>query len=204
MRLTEIQESLCKDVKKGENQCHDLAVELESGIEDWWFQHQDNYPDIYVYICIKHAKMCCPKDHYGPECKKCHGYPDKICSNNGKCKGSGTRKGNGNCLCDKGYRGETCSDCAVGHYEAYRDENKVLCSSCHVSCAGGCKASGALNCQGGCKNGWQENGEEGCVDIDECKESEKYCPGNQFCINKDGNYSCLSKIDFFPPFFQLT
>ncbi|XP_034936135.1 cysteine-rich with EGF-like domain protein 2 [Chelonus insularis] len=192
VRLTEIQEGLCKGVLKGEAQCHELAEELESAIEEWWFNHQDSYPDIYVYICIKHSKRCCPKDHFGPECTKCTGYPDKVCNNNGRCKGSGTRKGNGQCSCDKGYAGDQCSECAVGHYESYRDENKLLCSSCHEACAKECKGAGAANCEGGCRKGWKETEDKGCVDINECLESEKYCPGNQFCINKDGNYSCLS------------
>ena len=30
------------------------------------------------------------------------GANGKICSGNGKCKGAGTRKGNGQCACDKG------------------------------------------------------------------------------------------------------
>ncbi|XP_015110384.1 cysteine-rich with EGF-like domain protein 2 [Diachasma alloeum] len=192
VRLTEIQENLCKDVKKGETQCHDLAMELENAIEEWWFSHQDAYPDIYSYICIEHAKRCCPKDHYGPECAECPGFPDKVCSNNGKCKGAGTRKGNGQCLCDKNYRGETCSECARGYYESYRDENKLLCSDCHPSCADGCTGGGPGKCQGGCKDGWRLVEKEGCVDINECLESKKYCPGNQFCVNKDGNYSCLT------------
>ncbi|XP_063980355.1 cysteine-rich with EGF-like domain protein 2 [Diachasmimorpha longicaudata] len=192
IRLTEIQENLCKDVKKSETQCHDLAAELENAIEEWWFSHQDAYPDIYVYICIKHAKRCCPTDHYGPECTKCPGFPDKVCNNNGKCKGAGTRKGNGQCLCDKNYRGETCSECASGYYESYRDENKLLCSDCHPSCAGGCTGGGPGKCQGGCKDGWTLVEDGGCVDINECLESQKYCPGNQFCVNKDGNYTCLS------------
>ena len=33
----------------------------------------------------------------------------QICSGNGKCKGDGTRKGNGKCACDSGYGGETCN-----------------------------------------------------------------------------------------------
>ena len=33
----------------------------------------------------------------------------QICSGNGKCKGEGTRKGNGKCACDTGYGGDTCN-----------------------------------------------------------------------------------------------
>lgn len=36
--------------------------------------------------------------------------------------------------------------------------------------------------------------EQGCFDTDECITSDKYCPGNQFCVNKEGGYTCLSKL----------
>lgn len=42
IRLTEIQESLCKDVDRGEDQCHALAETSEHLIEEWWQKHQDN------------------------------------------------------------------------------------------------------------------------------------------------------------------
>jgi len=65
----------------------------------------------------------------------------------GKCKGEGTRKGNGKCACDKGYSGENCSDCAINYYIAFRDETKLLCSPCHKACAeGGCSGAGAKGC----------------------------------------------------------
>ncbi|XP_011298434.1 cysteine-rich with EGF-like domain protein 2 [Fopius arisanus] len=192
IRLTEIQEHLCKDVQKGEIQCHDLAEELESIIEDWWFNQQDAYPDIHDYICIDQTKRCCPKNHFGPKCTKCPGFPDKVCNNNGKCKGAGTRKGNGQCLCDKNYAGETCTECAQGYYESYRDEDKLLCSICHPACANGCTGGGSAECQGECRSGWRLVENQGCVDINECLESKKYCPGNQFCVNKEGNYTCLT------------
>lgn len=191
VRLTEIQENLCKDVERGEDQCHTLAGELEQTIEDWWFHHQTENADIYTYICIEHTKTCCPKDHFGAACTPCQGFPDKVCSNNGKCKGSGTRKGNGQCACDRGYTSTNCEKCAFGHYESYRDENKLLCSTCHAACAGACKGAGPADCLESCKEGWQMMGERGCQDINECLQSKKYCPGNQFCVNKEGNYSCL-------------
>lgn len=62
----------------------------------------------------------------------------------GKCKGNGTRRGNGKCACHDGYTGESCNNCAVGYYESFRDENKLLCSICHVSCDAthGCTSAG--------------------------------------------------------------
>lgn len=189
-RLIEIQEHLCKEVERGETQCHVLAEELESKIEDWWFNHQQIYPDIYDYICIQQTKRCCPKDHFGPQCTPCPGFPDRICNNNGKCKGAGTRKGNGGCFCDKGYEGNNCSKCANGFYESYKDENKLLCSHCHAACDGSCKGPGPKNCEK-CTKGWYILDGQGCFDIDECIKSNEYCSKDQFCINKEGGYTCL-------------
>ncbi|KAG7199952.1 hypothetical protein KM043_014383 [Ampulex compressa] len=189
-RLTEIQEKLCTEIERGENQCHSLAAEVESRIEEWWFKYQDEYPDIYDYICIKELQRCCPKDHYGPQCTPCLGIPNNICTNNGKCKGAGTRKGDGTCACDRGYAGRLCAECASGYYESYKDENKVLCSQCHIACSDTCKGPGPKNCDK-CNNGWHMLDNRGCVDIDECLKSDTSCPGNQFCVNSEGSYTCI-------------
>ena len=70
------------------------------------------------------------------------GENGKVCSGNGKCKGSGTRKGNGACACDSGFVGETCNQCAHNYFLSYQDEEKTLCSPCHHSCNGDCSGSG--------------------------------------------------------------
>ncbi|KAL2723181.1 cysteine-rich with EGF-like domain protein 2 [Vespula maculifrons] len=190
VRLIEIQEHLCKEVERGKDQCHSIAEELENKIEEWWFKHQNTYPDIFDYLCIEQTERCCPKDHYGPQCIQCPGFPDNVCNKNGKCKGAGTRKGNGKCLCDKGYHGETCNDCAPGYYESYKDENKLLCSTCHAACNGSCKGPGPKDCEM-CSDGWYMIDGQGCFDINECLKSDESCPGNQFCVNKEGGFTCL-------------
>ncbi|XP_015598949.1 cysteine-rich with EGF-like domain protein 2 [Cephus cinctus] len=189
VRLTEIQEGLCKEVKEGQKQCHALAAESEQMIEEWWFRHQ-NRKDLFRFLCIEKTKRCCPENHYGPQCIPCAGYPNNICNKNGKCKGAGTRKGNGQCQCDQGYSGEDCSKCAPGHYESYRDGRIVLCSFCHSACDGSCKGPGPRDCEK-CAKGWQFLEGQGCLDINECVLGKKNCPGNQFCVNKEGGYSCL-------------
>lgn len=40
LRLTEIQEDLCKGSKYS-TQCHSLAEQVEEIIENWWFHKQD-------------------------------------------------------------------------------------------------------------------------------------------------------------------
>lgn len=136
--------------------------------------------------------MCCPDFHYGKSCAPCEGFPDNICHGNGKCKGSGTRKGNGKCLCDAGYTGDYCDSCADGFYETYRDEKKVLCSPCHVSCAGKCSNGGPASCES-CKEGYMENKDRdrGCTDVNECLMGKSPCSTLQFCVNTDGSYKCL-------------
>lgn len=97
--------------------------------------------DLQNWLCIESLKVCCPENYFGLECEPCPGYPD-VCSNNGKCKGAGTRKGNGLCICDTGYAGHNCSECADKYYVAYKDDKKLLCSKCHVSCDGPCTGAG--------------------------------------------------------------
>lgn len=136
----------------------------------------------------------------------------------GKCKGNGTRRGNGKCACAEGYAGENCNVCAQGYYESFRDENKVLCSLCHVSCEAehGCTTSGprgncydiisclakmtlSISIQLGCRvcsKGWVMEPERGgCVDADECAAPVRPCSSNQFCVNNEGSHSCLGKMN---------
>uniref|UniRef100_A0A1S4J1H5 DUF3456 domain-containing protein n=1 Tax=Culex quinquefasciatus TaxID=7176 RepID=A0A1S4J1H5_CULQU len=51
LRLIEIQERLCQDVGRGEDQCHQLAEDYESRIEEWWKQHQNDHPDLHRWLC---------------------------------------------------------------------------------------------------------------------------------------------------------
>lgn len=64
--------------------------------------------------------------------------------NAGKCKGNGTRRGNGKCACFESYQGDNCRECAIGYYESFRDDKTLLCSMCHVSCDSdnGCTGAG--------------------------------------------------------------
>ncbi|KAL1130167.1 hypothetical protein AAG570_013105 [Ranatra chinensis] len=190
VRLVEVQEHLCSDVDRGQQQCYRLAEEWEHKLEDWWFKHQKTSENLYKWMCIENIKHCCPENTYGPECKPCIGYPDNVCSNNGKCKGSGTRKGNGDCSCDNGYSGPKCEMCAKSYYEAYRDDEKLLCSKCHISCEHSCSVAGPIGCHD-CKAGWFKDQQRGCLDVNECL-NQNSCKTNEFCINKEGSYTCLA------------
>ena len=66
--------------------CYRLAEEWEQLIEEWWFKVQTQNVDLFKWLCIEKVRNCCPENHYGPECLPCEGYPNEICSNNGKCK----------------------------------------------------------------------------------------------------------------------
>lgn len=185
VRLTEVQEMLCREVSRGEDQCHQLADEHEGIIEEWWYKHQDEHPELFPWLCITKLEVCCPPNKFGPNCDLC-----SDCNGNGKCKGNGTRKGNGKCACDEGYTGEFCTDCSIGFYESFRDETKLLCSKCHQACGDdGCSAGGPKQCKS-CRKGWTFTPDSGCFDINECLTSN-ICKENQFCVNNDGSYSCL-------------
>ncbi|TRY68225.1 hypothetical protein TCAL_05218 [Tigriopus californicus] len=192
VRFVEIQERICKDLERGETQCHDNHHSWEDHLETWWkIQPMETRAPLKDWLCIETLKACCPEEHFGADCEPCF-MKDKdgvICSGNGKCKGSGTRKGNGKCACDRGYGGELCEKCAVGFYESYKDEDKALCSPCHKSCLGHCTGSGPKNCAA-CKGGYTMDKEHGCTDIDECLLSQP-CTGNKFCVNTEGTFQCL-------------
>ncbi|KAG8237903.1 hypothetical protein J437_LFUL017700 [Ladona fulva] len=164
IRLVEIQEKLCAGVGKGEDQCHSLASTHEDMIEKWWFELKKTEPDFHKWLCIDTLKVCCPLDHYGPDCKPCPGFPNRVCNKSGSCKGSGTRKGDGKCICSEEYTGDYCGECAPGGPKG--------CHSCK-------------------EEGWLMDSNRGCVDVNECLLREPVCQKNQFCVNSEGSYSCL-------------
>ncbi|KAL1493284.1 hypothetical protein ABEB36_011368 [Hypothenemus hampei] len=190
VRFVEIHEKLCSEVVEGKNQCYQLLEEYDEVLETWWFKKQDTKKDLFNYLCIETFQVCCPDLHYGKNCTPCEGFPDNVCHNNGKCKGSGTRKGNGKCLCDTGYLGDHCDTCADGFYESYKDDKKVLCSPCHNSCDGKCTKSGPDGCIK-CKAGYFETKVRGCTDVNECLMGKSPCAFSQFCVNTEGSFSCL-------------
>ncbi|XP_044765319.1 cysteine-rich with EGF-like domain protein 2 [Coccinella septempunctata] len=191
IRLTEIQENICSDVEEGKDQCYFIHEENDSILEEWWFHKQKEVPDIFEYFCINRLELCCPDYHFGKKCAPCEGYPDNICSNNGKCNGSGTRRGNGTCICNAGYSSEKCDQCSDGYFESYRDEKKLICSKCHSSCDGPCTKAGTTGCIK-CKEGWVLDDDKGCLDMNECDSSKSPCRVEQFCVNTEGSYHCIN------------
>lgn len=176
-------QNVCRDIVRGQNQCLQLRDQLEEDIKENW---NDNSVDFFVLLCIEKLNVCCPPDHFGPKCEKC-----QECYKNGKCKGAGTRKGNGKCSCNPGYTGENCRECAVSYYEAFRDDSKLLCSRCHDACGkDGCISAGSKGCKS-CKIGWKTDLTHTCIDINECLSKKNICTSNQFCVNNEGSYKCL-------------
>lgn len=192
VRLVEIVEELCKEVERGEAQCHANHNTWEEHLETWWGLDPDTRPTLQQWLCVDTIKQCCPANHFGPNCAPCSllGGNGQICSSNGKCKGNGTRKGNGKCSCDTGYGGEVCNICSNGFYESFKDETKILCSSCHKSCNGPCSGPGPKSCTK-CKNGYSMHTEHGCMDIDECVVSIP-CTNDKFCVNTEGTFRCVA------------
>lgn len=191
VRLVEITEELCKDVERGETQCHHLAGEWEELLETWWSLEPDTRPELRQWLCVEQLKVCCETDTFGPDCKPCSvvGENGKVCSGNGKCKGGGTRKGNGKCACSKEYSGDKCEKCSMLFYQSFKDESKLLCSACHKACKGHCSGPGPKACTL-CGDGYVMNTEHGCMDIDECVLS-KPCTKDKFCVNTEGTFRCM-------------
>lgn len=196
VRFVEIQEKLCTDIERGQSQCHDLHHDWEEHLEEWWHLGLDK-PELRTWLCVNKLKVCCADGYYGANCKPCSnlGSNGKLCSGRGKCKGSGTRKGNGHCQCETGFAGTTCDRCAQGFYqdEVLSKEDYLVCKACHKACLDQCTGPGPAQCLA-CKSGYTMHTEHGCQDYDECSEAEKsktpICKGATFCVNTEGSYRC--------------
>lgn len=188
--LKQVFANMCRE-DRAKDQCRALVDKCKGDIQVWWLNDKSETPDIIQYLCIDKLRYCCPSGRYGPECKPCPGYPDQVCSNNGKCKGNGTRKGSGQCSCDVGYAGAVCDQCTASYYLSYKDDNKMLCARCHASCDGNCSQAGAQGCEF-CRDGWRKDKFKGCVDVNECLYKRPPCKRNEFCVNNEGSFSCLA------------
>ncbi|KAM3965160.1 cysteine-rich with EGF-like domain protein 2-A [Aphomia sociella] len=183
VRLVEIQEGLCSELKRHQDHCYSLAEEVEHVLEKWWFNEDPNSVDLQSWLCIETLQYCCPKNHFGDICSPCPiDMDNNVCGGHGTCDGDGTRKGNGTCICKKGYAGKLCEDCADNFFSVNND----ICMPCDKSCEG-CLGEGAAACVA-CKNGWKLDSGM-CVDLNECLNLNS-CKPNQFCINKEGSYIC--------------
>lgn len=182
IRLVEIQEGLCSELKKHQDYCYALSEEAEQIIEKWWLNDDPNSIDIYTWLCIDTKKYCCPVNHFGNKCTSCPLVNDKICNDNGKCDGEGTRQGNGTCICNRGYSGKNCEQCSKNFYSS----SEATCKQCHRSCSD-CSGEGPSACHA-CRSGWRlESGV--CIDIDECL-FESSCKPNEICVNREGSFRC--------------
>lgn len=186
VRLVEVQEGLCSELRKNQDECYMLAEEAEQVLEKWWFNEDPNGADLYTWLCIDTLKNCCPSNHFGEFCKPCPlDKENNICSGHGKCDGEGTRQGSGSCICQRGFIGDYCKECDKNFYAV-----DSSCKPCHKACDG-CSSTGPAACHR-CKSGWElEQTSNTCIDIDECL-LESLCKTNQFCVNKEGSYKCKS------------
>ncbi|XP_025422381.1 cysteine-rich with EGF-like domain protein 2 isoform X2 [Sipha flava] len=187
VRFVEIYDTLCSETTQNQDMCFHLSSEYEHHLKEWWTNGRQE--ELYQWFCVDKLKVCCPSKHYGPDCLPCKGYPN-VCNLHGSCKGDGTRKGNGLCKCNTGYSGDNCDRCAKNYFTTVNNDT-LICRKCHKSCKDGCIESGPKGCND-CKDGWVYMGEDkGCIDIDECLEGD-VCTSQEFCINNEGSYSCLS------------
>eukprot|EP01012_Entosiphon_sulcatum_P008570 TRINITY_DN14698_c0_g1_i1.p1 TRINITY_DN14698_c0_g1~~TRINITY_DN14698_c0_g1_i1.p1 ORF type:complete len:4384 (-),score=244.51 TRINITY_DN14698_c0_g1_i1:47-12031(-) len=117
----------------------------------------------------------CPAGLYGSDClQRCPGYPSNVCSGHGTC--FPYRYGNGECVCNYGWRGLVCNKQCPGGLEnctghGYcNDEGTCTClqfyagTSCELACPG-ITASGisACNGHGTCNDGPSGNGQCTCT-----------------------------------------
>ena len=110
MDFGQILAKTCSDLSRGESQCKSNLAQWAELLKSWR-QTSGSTENLKEWLCIDQLQLCCPEHHFGRYCEPCKkvGINGKICSGNGKCKGSGTRKGNGECQCDSGFAGNDCS-----------------------------------------------------------------------------------------------
>lgn len=185
IRLVEILENLCDS---SSFECNHMVEEHEEQFENWWFKKKDKYPDLLKWFCIDNIEVCCPRGTFGPDCNACVGGSERPCHDNGDCDGDGTRRGDGKCRCNKGYKGDFCLECDDGYFNKERNDTFSLCTECHESCQT-CSGPTNKDCNE-CKSGWVQDDEKSCNDIDECANETSPCKENQYCHNKEGSYSC--------------
>lgn len=184
IRLVEVQEGLCSELRKHQDPCYAIAEEAEQALEKWWFHVNPSTTDLYTWLCIENLQHCCPQKHYGENCDPCPlNKNNEVCGGHGNCNGEGWRNGNGSCLCHRGYGGKHCEECAINFYR-----HEVLCEECHKSCDS-CTGQGPGACVA-CKPGWRLDSGK-CVDVNECS-NHGVCKANQYCVNKQGSYKCLA------------
>nr|XP_049693880.1 cysteine-rich with EGF-like domain protein 2 [Helicoverpa armigera] len=182
VRLVEIQEGLCSELKIHQDACYAIAEESEQVLEKWWFNKDSVSLDLYTWLCIDNLQHCCPSKHYGEACEPClQDEHNNVCAGHGRCDGAGTRKGNGTCICKKGYTGKLCDECAESFYQT----STGSCEVCHKACDG-CSGEGAAACDS-CNPGWEMQSGV-CIDIDECVDA--VCEGHYYCSNTEGSYKC--------------
>uniref|UniRef100_A0A3Q3XH63 protein disulfide-isomerase n=1 Tax=Mola mola TaxID=94237 RepID=A0A3Q3XH63_MOLML len=175
-RLLEIVEAACE---KTDFECTQLLEQIEDQMETWW--NDSDFKGHYAGS----AKAALIAYISNPECPS---GPGGVCGGLGRCEGEGTRRGDGECVCDPGYSGHLCQSCADGYYREKSSNDSIrACAACYHSCKK-CAGPEDYKCLD-CKPGWVLHDNK-CVDIDECGTELARCPSNTYCHNIDGSYEC--------------
>lgn len=196
-RFVEIMDRVCEDIS-GETDkfyCGNIVELHEEDIEDWFKSDQES-EELESTLCVKSLKVCCPHGSWGPECAPCTDGTSVFCNGRGKCKGNGTRVGDGKCECEWPYQGDRCAECRSGYFFDSTQSNgsHAICEKCDQACGSdGCKgpqASNCIDCASGYKMAELAAGEDpkGCLDMDECENNP--CSTSEYCVNSAGSYTC--------------
>lgn len=179
LRFIEILEKVCE---KGNFGCLTILEENEETLEEWW--RGDKEVALFESFCVDKVELCCSEGSYGPGCATCLKWQERVCSGHGKCGGSGTRGGDGQCQCHRGYQHTNCTVCSHGYYKMDFDDT-FSCVACDTKC-NGCYGPGDSGCMA-CKSGF-EMAEGRCEDVDECVTD--ICGENEVCSNTEGSHKC--------------
>ena len=131
-------------------------------------------------------KITCNTGYWGEQCLKC-----KDCLK-GKCSGSGSKKGNGECICEKGWEGSLCDQCSEGYW----GPNCTKCSTCNN---GVCNGSNTHLGNGKCICNEPFTGENCNLCMPNYYGlSCKYRCNNTFCLNGECKTNSINKCKSCP------
>eukprot|EP00066_Takifugu_rubripes_P022628 XP_011611894.1 PREDICTED: LOW QUALITY PROTEIN: stabilin-1-like [Takifugu rubripes] len=96
------------------------------------------------HICVRSylKPVCCPQ-HWGPLCLACPSWSGKTCNSHGTCLDG--HSGNGTCICEEGFSGFACQDCAKPNFYGKNCDKECDCE--HGVCNTGSEGDGQCLCQ---------------------------------------------------------
>ena len=66
-----VKSKTCNDVARGNAQCLQNKDKWSAHLKEWFREPNQSRSDLKEWLCIQKLKVCCPENHFGPECTPC-------------------------------------------------------------------------------------------------------------------------------------